>query len=78
MINRCDSGAEAVPAGHASGAAGVDRQDAMDTVVSKALQDKLYDKRKAGALEYVLCLWFAGVIVWLPTHLVYWSIHVSG
>lgn len=26
----------------------------MDTHVSKALQDKLYDKRKAGALEYVL------------------------
>ena len=28
----------------------------MDSSVSKALQDKLYDKRKAGALEYVLSL----------------------
>lgn len=28
----------------------------MDTAVAKSLQDKLYDKRKAGALEYVVSL----------------------
>lgn len=35
------------------------KRQEMDTSVSKLLADKLYDKRKAGALEYVLATTFS-------------------